>query len=325
MGRYNVCVVGASGLVGTELIKVLHERRFPILSLSLFSSRSSSGKIININGQDYPIKSIEEIDPSGCDIAFFATESDISKRYIPQFIDAGAFVIDKSRAYRYDPQIPLVVPEINGDQISSDTRLVANPNCITTQLVLSLAPLRRLSKIERVIITTCQSASGAGHKALEHYLLPEKENPFPYPLHKNIIPFIGEIRDDNFCEEEETIIKETQKIIGEMIPISVTTLRVPLPYAHSISVWVRLENEIGLEKIKRAFETFPGISYRESPPPMPVLDAGKDEVYVGRLRVDKYDRSAVMFFTVADNLRKGAATNAVQIAELAILKGSIRK
>ncbi len=321
MAKYNVAIFGATGLAGLELIRVLKENLFPIKNLFLFAS---SRKKMILDGEEYEVRSIDEAETEEVDIAFFATDINISKEFVPKFVSAGIFVIDKSRAFRYDPYIPLVIPEINGELVQPGKMLIANPNCTTTQLAITLAPIRNLAKIEKVVATSLQSISGAGIKALNYFEGKTEENPHPFEIRKNIIPFIGNIDNENYCDEENTIIIEINKIFNDTIELSISTLRVPVAYSHSISTWVKVREPVSIEDIKRAFISFPGLKYSDNPPPMPIYLRQEDLVFVGRLKMDKYDNTAFSFFSVTDNLRKGAATNAYQIASLAHQRGVIR-
>lgn len=320
MRSYKVAIAGATGLVGVELLRVIRENKFPVNKLFLFASQKRK---LELDGREFDVYPIEEADPKEIDIAFFATDSELSRRFIPRFLEEGVFIIDKSRAFRYEPDIPLVVPEINGNIITRSTRLVANPNCTTIQLAMTLEPIRKIAKLKKVVATTLQSVSGAGAKALDYLLERTEENQLAFEIKGNIIPLIGSIDNENYCDEENTIQKEINKIFGETIDLAVSTLRVSIPYAHSISCWVKLGDEVSIGDIVNAFCAFPGLEYVENPPPMPLYSKGKNAVFVGRLKRDKYDPYAFSFFSVTDNLRKGAATNAIQIAFLAMEKGII--
>ena len=313
MKELKVAVVGATGLVGEYVLKLLQERDFPVAELKLYASAQSKGKKLPWKKKKIKVEDAENILSFAPDLAFFATSPDISKQYIPSLTEKGTFVIDKSRAFRLMKNVPLVIPEINSHLLNKNTRLVASPNCTTIQLVMTIAPILKLSGITKLVATTMQSISGAGREVLNSFQSGKSE--------PDITPAIGKVEDLGYCEEEISIYNETRKIFQRLTRMAVTTVRVPVPYAHSISIWVKTLREININGLESSYENFPGIVYLKKELPTCQLAAGRDEIFVGRLRHDHLDPRALLLFSTCDNLRKGAATNAVQIAEVAISKG----
>lgn len=319
-----IAVVGATGLVGKEMLKVLEERRFPVTTFLAVASQKSVGSQIDFKGEQQTVISLEKAVAEKPDIAIFSAGGDVSLEWAPRFAEAGTTVIDNSSAWRMKDDVPLVVPEINGGILKSTDKIIANPNCSTIQLVMALSPLQNAYKIKRVVVSTYQSVSGSGVKAVDQLMNERKgvhgEKFYPHQIDLNVMPHAGDFSDDGYTTEETKLVDETNKILGVEIPLSATVVRVPVIAGHSESVNVELENDFTLEEVKRFFGTMPGVVVFDFPQagfyPMPILAAGKDEVFVGRIRKDFSQKNTLNFWVVSDNLRKGAATNAVQIAEV---------
>lgn len=324
-----VAILGASGAVGQELVKIFESRRFPVEKLKLLASPRSSGKTVAFNGNPVAIEAVEESCFEDTDIAFFSAGASRSKQWAPIAIAAGARVIDNSSAFRMDDQIPLVVPEINGNCIGN-APLIAVPNCTAILLTMALEPLRRLSKIERVTVSTYQSASGAGAAAMEelenqtHMMLhgmPAQPEVFPHPIAFNLFSHNTAINEFGYNDEEWKVIHETRKILGiSNLKVGVTCVRVPIPRAHTETVIVEFSERAPTEQaVRQALEEFPGVSVMDDREnnyfPMPIDASGNDDVLVGRIRKDYSHDNAIAFMLSGDQLRKGAALNAVQIAE----------
>lgn len=320
-----VAVLGVTGLVGRTMLKVLEERNFPVSELIPAASPASEGKMVLWRGKECRVLTAQQALDAGPQIALFSAGGTASREWAPRFAAAGCYVIDNSSAWRMQHDIPLVVPEVNPHTISETPGIIANPNCSTIQLVVALHPLQRKYGIERLVISTYQSVSGTGQKALQQMDGERKgENPprvYPYPIDLNCIPHGGDFLDDGYTTEEMKLVHETRKILGdEHIRITATVVRVPVRYAHSESVNVRLRHEFELSDIKKLLQHAPGVKVVDEPAeaayPVPLQAAGQDEVWVGRLRRDYSEQNSLNMWVVADNLRKGAATNAVQIAEI---------
>jgi aspartate-semialdehyde dehydrogenase len=319
-----VGVVGATGQVGGVMRRLLAERNFPVDEIRYFASSRSAGTTLPWNGADIVVEDAETADPSGLDIALFSAGATSSKACAPKFATAGAVVIDNSSAWRMHPRVPLVVPEVNG--AAAEDRplgIIANPNCATIQLVMALAPLQRRAGLRRVIVTTLQAVSGAGQTgvaALQSELAgaPAPQSPFVAPIAGNVIPWIGPRREDGWNEEEEKIRAETRRILDlDALPVAATCVRVPVHTGHSISATVELEEGLSPRDLRAALEAMDGLEvYRADRDPLARDVAGTDAVRVGRVRADRDIPNVVHLWIVSDNLRKGAATNAVQIAEL---------
>ncbi|MGA9120480.1 MAG: aspartate-semialdehyde dehydrogenase [Bacteroidota bacterium] len=325
MSAYSVAVVGATGLVGRKMIQVLEERRFPVGHLRLLASSHSAGKELEFSGK--PCR-VEELTPSSFDgvaIALFSAGASVSKEFAPHAVRAGTLVIDNSSAFRMDPDVPLVVPEVNRPAIFGHHGIIANPNCSTIQMVVALKPLHDLWKIKRIIVSTYQSVTGAGKKGLTQLEQEvggniDGEKKFPHQIAFNILPQVDVFYDDGYTKEEYKMVNETKKIMGdENIKVSATCVRVPVWGGHSESVNVEFERACSVAEAREALCTAPGIVLQDEPGrahyPMPVHAWEKDPVFVGRIRKDDTVPSGLVLWVVADNLRKGAATNAVQIAE----------
>ncbi len=322
-----IAVLGATGAVGRTMLQVLEERRFPADELVLLASERSAGQHVKCHGKDWPVQVVNEDAFRDCDVALFSAGSERSRHWAPVAAAAGAIVIDNSSAWRMDPDVPLVVPEVNPERALAPPRgIIANPNCATIQLVVALAAIRRVTELKRVVATTFQSVSGAGNKgleALEAELKGEKsaETPFIAPIAHNVLPYIGARGADGWNEEEDKIRAETRKILDlPELPVAATCVRVPVRVGHSISVTVETALPLSVQAVAGAFAGMPGLAYCAEQDPLPLRVAGQDTVYVGHVRHDRDLPNVLHMWVVADNLRKGAATNAVQIAE-AIVNG----
>lgn len=327
-----VAVVGATGLVGSEILTVLAERNFPVTELIPVASERSKGKEIEFKGKKYKIVTPAEAITLQPDVALFSAGGGTSTEYAPQYAEAGITVVDNSSAWRMDPTKKLVVPEVNGDVLSKDDKIIANPNCSTTQMVVVLQPLHAKYKIKRVVVSTYQSVTGTGVKAVNQ-LMDERagkdgEKAYPYPIDLNVIPHIDVFQDNGYTKEEMKMIQETNKILGDdSIRVTATTVRIPVMGGHSESVNIEFENDFDLAEVRQLLTEQEGVIVVDDPAnlkyPMPKDAHGKDEVLVGRIRRDESQDKTLNLWVVADNLRKGAATNAVQIAELLVKKGLI--
>ena len=325
MSSKSVAVVGATGVVGQEMLDVLAARDFPLSSIRPLASQRSAGKTVQFRGEELPVEVLSEDSFSGIDLAFFSAGASISRDYAPAAVDSGAVVVDNSSAFRMDPGIPLVVPEVNSAAISSHQGIIANPNCSTIIMVVALQPVHELSALTRIVVSTYQAASGAGAKgmeALRREVSGEEleDSPFPHRLAGNLIPRIDVIEDNGYTKEEMKMVLETRKIMGlEGIPVSATCVRVPVERAHSESIQVTTESSLELGAIQDAFERAPGLQVIDEPVedryPTPLEVAGRDDVFVGRLRQHPDEDATYDFWVVGDQIRKGAALNAVQIAE----------
>lgn len=317
----SIAIVGATGLVGRTILKILEERRYPVKKLKLFASDRSKGMTLNFQGESIWVESLNKYLDEDLQIAFFSAGSAVSRDLVPKFVTKGALVIDNSNAFRMETNVPLVVPEVNPEELTKASGIIANPNCSTIQLVVVLAPLHRRFRLRRVVVSTYQSVSGKGFKGVKELRSQLKDtgetNIFPRRIADNLIPFIDAIAQDGYCLEEIKLIRETQKILNDKnLRITATTVRVPIPHCHSESVNVEFATEIDLVELERILECSPGIKYcKASPIPSPLDAVGSDDVWVGRLRMDSSQPNSVNLWIVADNLRKGAALNAVQIAE----------
>lgn len=319
-----VAVVGATGLVGTRMIQVLEERNFPVTTFIPVASERSAGKLVTFKGKEYKVVTLPEAVAMEPDIALFSAGGTTSQEWAPKFAEAGTTVIDNSSAWRMDPDKRLVVPEVNAHVLTSNDKIIANPNCSTIQMVMALQPLHKKYKLKRVVVSTYQSVSGTGAKAVEQ-LYAEREGRevkpvYPHSIDLNVLPHIDVFMDNGYTKEEMKMVKETCKIMGDdSIRVTATTVRVPVKGGHSESVNAEFENEFDLAEVRRLLEAMPGVTVLDDPTsnvyPMPVDAEGKDDVFVGRIRRDESQPKTLNMWVVADNLRKGAATNAVQIAE----------
>lgn len=325
MKKYNIAVVGATGMVGRKFLQVLTERNLPAENYYLFASKRSAGTSVDFMGKSHTIIELnaENIKNYKIDIALFSAGGSISTEYAPLFAQQGAVVIDNSSAWRTDPTVPLVVPEVNADQILKHNGIIANPNCSTIQAVVALKPLHDAFKIKRVIYSTYQAVSGAGQAGyadLEEGAKGNAPKKFVHPIYGNVIPHIDVFLDNGYTKEEEKMIFETRKILGDQsLRITATTVRVPVFHGHSESINIEFYNAFELEEAIRVLKNAPGIVVVDDSAnnqyPMPLFCQDKDEVFVGRIRRDFSVDNGLNIWVVADNIRKGAATNTVQIAE----------
>ena len=328
-----VAVVGATGLVGTRMLEVLAERDFPVTELYPVASAKSVGRKIAYRGKEYSVVSADDTIAARPDLALFSAGAGASRELAPKFAAAGCRVVDNSSCWRMDPTKKLVVPEINGDVLTADDYIIANPNCSTIQMLMPVAPLHKAYRIRRIVVSTYQSVTGTGYKALDQMQAERSgkkwgEYPavYPYPIDQNILPHIDSFLDNGYTKEEMKMVNETRKILrDETIAVSPTTVRVPVQGGHSESVNLEFERDFTLEDVRRLMAEMPGVVVQDDPAnniyPMPLFAWGKDEVFVGRIRRDPSVKYGLNLWCVADNLRKGAATNAVQIAQLLISKG----
>lgn len=330
MNKYNIAVVGATGMVGRKFLQVLSERKLPAENYYFFASAKSAGTKISFMGKDYEVIELnkENILSRKIDIALFSAGASVSREYAPVFAQNGCVVIDNSSAWRTDKDIPLVVPEVNSDDIDWNKGIIANPNCSTIQAVVALKPLHDAFKIKRIVYSTYQAVSGAGlqgYNDLAEGIKGGAPKKFPYPIFGNVIPQIDVFLENGYTKEEEKMIFETKKILGDdSLKITATTVRVPVYHGHSESINVEFYNPIDMEKVKEVLTNAKGIvvydDISKNIYPMPVMAEDKDEVFVGRLRRDFSVDNGINMWVVADNIRKGAATNAVQIAQTLIAK-----
>jgi len=324
-----IAVVGATGLVGTKMLQVLAERNFPLAELIPVASEKSKGKKVTYKGKEYIVVTAEEAIALKPDIALFSAGGSTSLEMAPKFAAAGITVIDNSSAWRMDPTKKLVVPEVNGDTLTAEDKIIANPNCSTIQMVMVLKPLHEVYKIKRVVVSTYQSVTGTGVKAVGQ-LQDERAGiagakAYPHPIDLNLIPHIDSFLDNGYTKEEMKMVNETKKIMGDdSIRVTATTVRVPVMGGHSESVNIEFENDFNITDIRRILSEMPGVVVVDNPSaneyPMPLTAHDRDEVFVGRIRRDETLPNTLNCWIVSDNLRKGAATNAVQIAELLLAK-----
>ncbi|WP_116124853.1 aspartate-semialdehyde dehydrogenase [Lewinella sp. IMCC34183] len=320
-----VAVVGATGLVGGVMFEVLKEHDFPITELLPVASERSVGKQIEYRGKNYTVVSLQDAVDARCDIAIFSAGGSTSLEWAPRFAEVGTTVIDNSSAWRMDPDKKLVVPEVNADELTPADRIIANPNCSTIQMVVALAPLHKAFGIKRLVISTYQSFTGTGVKAVKQYETERdggksEEPAYHYPIFENCIPHCDVFLDNDYTKEEMKLVHETRKILGAPnLAVTATAVRVPVHGGHSESVNVEFERPFTVEKVRELLGSVPGVVLQDDPKtnsyPMPLLAKHRDEVFVGRIRRDESIENGLNLWIVADNLRKGAATNAVQIAE----------
>ena len=319
-----VAVVGATGMVGEVMLKVLAERNFPITELLLVASERSVGKKLKYKEEDYTVIGLADAVAAKPDIAIFSAGGDTSLEWAPKFAEVGSTVVDNSSAWRMDPTKKLVVPEINAKELTKEDKIIANPNCSTIQLVMALAPLHQKYIMKRVIVSTYQSVSGTGVKAvqqLENEIAGiQGEMAYPYPISRNALPHCDVFLENGYTKEEMKLAREPQKIFNDRtFSVSATAVRIPTAGGHSESVNVEFVNDFELNEVRQLLNNTPGVTVQDNPDtntyPMPIYAHDKDEVFVGRIRRDETQRNTLNMWIVADNLRKGAATNAVQIAE----------
>ena len=328
--KMKVAVVGATGLVGTKMLQVLAERNFPVTELLPVASERSVGKLISFKGKEFKVVSMADAIAAKPAVAIFSAGGGTSLEWAPKFAEAGIRVIDNSSAWRMDPTKKLVVPEVNAEVLTKDDYIIANPNCSTIQMVVALQPLHKKYKIKRVIVSTYQSVTGTGKKAVDQ-LYNERngvtgEMAYKYQIDLNVIPQIDVFLDNGYTKEEMKMVKETNKIMqDDNIRVTATTVRIPVVGGHSESVNVEFENEFEVEDVKKLLSDSDGIVLQDNPSeqlyPMPLWAHDKDEVFVGRIRRDETQPKTLNMWIVSDNLRKGAATNAVQIAEYMLKNG----
>ena len=331
-----IAVVGATGLVGSKMLQVLNKQEVKIDELIVAASERSVGKEIVFQGKPHKVVSVDEAIDMRPDIAIFSAGASASKQYAPRFAEKGTFVIDNSSAWRMEKDVPLVVPEINADTITSETHIIANPNCSTIQMVMALAPIHKAYGIKRLVISTYQSVSGSGIKGINQ--LNNEENSagtdvarnvstmkpaYPHQIYRNVLPHGGDFCDNSYTTEEEKLVNETRKILRDpSIAITATVCRVPVPGGHSEAVNVETLKPFEIEEVRKLLETMPGVVVQDDPSvnlyPMAITAYDKDEVFVGRIRRDYSIENGLNLWVVSDNIRKGAATNAVQIAQYLI-------
>ncbi len=337
MKHYNIAILGATGAVGQTMIKVLEEREFPIDEIRLLASPRSAGKEIEYMGVKYKVEPVSPEAFEGIDIALFSAGGSRSKEWAPVAVEKGTIVIDNSSAFRMDEDVPLVVPEVNPEDVKWHKGIIANPNCSTIQMVVALNPIHKAKKIKRIFVSTYQAVSGAGATAikdLENETKAHFEGKFYYPealpqhIAFNVIPHIDVFLENDYTKEEMKMVNETRKIMhAPDIKVSPTCVRVPVFYGHSESIVIETEKPISPDEAREILKNAPGVIVEDDPHnnlyPMPIEAAGKDEVFVGRIREDFNFENGLAMWVVADNLRKGAATNAVQIAELLVEYGLV--
>ena len=331
---YNVAVVGATGAVGTEMLRILEERGFPVGEIRPLASARSAGSTVRFRGEAVEVRELTAESFSGIDIALFSAGGSVSARFAPAAVEAGAVVVDNTSHFRMEPDVPLVVPEVNPHAIAGYKKrgIIANPNCSTIQMVVALKPLHDAARIRRVVVSTYQAVSGTGKRAIEELerqsrdvlgFRPAVPEVYPHPIAFNCLPHIDVFLDNAYTKEEMKMVNETKKILEDpSVRVTATTVRVPVFYGHSESVNVEFERPITAEQARALLEQAPGVVVVDDPAnnryPLPVDAAGKDPVYVGRIRQDDTVDSGLNLWVVADNVRKGAALNAVQIAEILV-------
>lgn len=336
--RWNVAVAGATGAVGNEMLSIMQERKFPVASLRLFASEGSVGEVLEFNGRDYQVELLNGDGFEGVDLALFSAGGARSREFVPRAVEAGAVVVDNTSAFRMDPEVPLVVTEVNPEALESHKGVIANPNCSTMQMVVALKPILDAVGIRRVVVSTYQAVSGTGKKAIAELeeqvraLLNFQETApsvYPHEIAFNCLPHIAEFGEDGYTGEETKMINETRKILGlPDLAITATTVRVPVFHCHSQSVNVETEGPITANEARALLSVAEGVVVHDSPKhnvyPLARDVAGKDEVYVGRVREDQSVENGLNMWVVSDNLRKGAALNSIQIAEVLIAKDLLR-
>jgi len=324
-----LAVIGATGMVGNVMLEVLAERNFPLTELLVVASERSVGKIITYRGKDYKVIGLQEAVDQKPEIALFSAGGGTSMEWAPKFAEVGTTVVDNSSAWRMDPTKKLVVPEINAGELTKEDKIIANPNCSTIQLVVALAPLHEKYKIKRLVISTYQSISGTGVKAVQQleneYQGIKGEMAYPYPIHRNALPHCDVFEENGYTKEEMKLVNETKKILADdTISVTATAVRIPVSGGHSESINVEFENEFDVSEIRKILHESPGVTVQDNIDtntyPMPIYANGKDDVFVGRIRRDESQLRTLNMWVVSDNLRKGAATNTIQIAEYLIDK-----
>ncbi len=334
MRNFNVAVVGATGLVGGEMMKILEERNFPVKELKLLASERSLGKELKFKGKDCPVEVLDENSFEGVEIGLFSAGGSISEKFAPIAAKAGCVVIDNTSAFRMDPECPLVVPEVNPDAISlyKNKRIIANPNCSTIQMVVALKPIHDVAGIKRIVVSTYQAVSGTGKNAVEELvnqtraLLTMKDpqiEVYPHRIAFNCLPHIDVFLDNGYTKEEMKMVNETQKIMGDpSIAVTATTVRVPVFYGHSEAVNIETKRKISAVEARAILAQAPGVTVLDNPEeviyPLPSDAAGRDDTFVGRIREDESIPNGLNLWVVSDNIRKGAALNTIQIAEILV-------
>lgn len=324
-----IALIGATGMVGRVMLEILKERNFPFDELFLVASESSIGKKIMFLNKTYLVIGLEEAVQKGPDIAIFSAGGETSLNWAPKFAENGTFVIDNSSTWRMDKTKKLIIPEINGDLLTKDDKIIANPNCSTIQMLMVLSPIHKKYGIKRVIVSTYQSITGTGMIALSQleneYKGIKGEMAYKYPIHQNAIPHCDDFLSNGYTKEEMKLSNETHKILDKTIKVSATAIRIPVIGGHSESINLSLNNPFEIEDIKTLLDNTTGVELKDDIDnfdyPMPLYSKGKDEVFVGRIRKDFSEKNSLNLWVVADNLRKGAATNTIQIAEKIIEKG----
>ena len=332
--KYNVAIMGATGAVGNCFLKILEERKFPVNNLVLLASEKSKGKSLKFNGQPYPVEVLTHDSFKDIDIVLSSAGASRSLEFLPSAVKAGAVCVDNTSAYRMKEDVPLVVPEVNAHRIKEHKGIIANPNCSTIQMVVALYPIHKAAKIKRIVVTTYQSVSGAGQKKVlelrqqsEDFLAGKKIKPveFPHIIAFNLIPQIDVFMDNGYTKEEIKMVNETKKIMEyDSIQVNATCVRVPVFYAHSESVNIETEKHITAAEVRALLSKAAGVKVMDDPGkssyPMPIYAEGKDETFVGRIRQDESIANGISMWIVSDNIRKGAALNAIQIAEILVNK-----
>ena len=322
-----LAVVGATGMVGEVMLRILSERNFPLTELIPVASERSVGKKIHYQGNSLEVLGLSTAVSMAPDLALFSAGGDTSLEWAPKFAEVGTVVIDNSSAWRMDPNKKLIIPEINSQILTKKDRIIANPNCSTIQMLMALAPLKNTYGINRIVVSTYQSITGTGIKAVQQLknesLNVKGEMAYPYPIHQNALPHCDIFMDNGYTKEEMKLVNETHKILGdESIRITATAIRIPVVGGHSESINIQLKSEFQLDDIRKLLHESPGIVLQDNPDtntyPMPIYAKGKDEVFVGRIRKDFSQENSINLWVVSDNLRKGAATNTIQIAEYLI-------
>ncbi|MCX5854040.1 MAG: aspartate-semialdehyde dehydrogenase [Deltaproteobacteria bacterium] len=334
MKTYHVAVVGATGAVGNEMLKILEERNFPVRQLTLLASQRSIGKKLQFRGQSVPIQVLNEDSFSDIDIGLFSAGGSVSERFAPIAADAGCVVIDNTSAFRMHPDVPLVVPEVNSEAIAmyKNKGIISNPNCSTIQMVVTLKPIHDAVKIRRIVVSTYQAVSGTGKRAIEELIEQTKailddhepkNSVYPHRIAFNCLPQIDVFLDNGYTKEEMKMVNETKKILNDSaVAVTATTVRVPVFFGHSESVNIVTERKITAEEVRNILSRSPGVTVLDNPKeneyPMPINVSGKDDTYVGRIREDESIANGINMWIVSDNVRKGAALNTIQIAEILI-------
>jgi len=322
-----IAVVGATGMVGNVMLEVLEERNFPITELLLVASERSVGKVISYGGKEHKVIGLQDAVDQKPDIALFSAGGATSLEWAPKFAEAGTTVVDNSSAWRMDPSKKLIVPEINAGSLTKEDKIIANPNCSTIQMVVALAPLHKKYGIKRLVISTYQSISGTGVKAVQQleneYNGIKGEMAYPYPIHRNALPHCDVFEENGYTKEEMKLVKETQKILNDnSIRVTATAVRIPVAGGHSESINIEFENDFDVNEVRQLLHETDGVVVQDNLDtntyPMPIYAHGKDDVFVGRIRRDESQKNSINMWVVSDNLRKGAATNTIQIAEYLI-------